>query len=128
MRWTEEQLDEYLMSKRLPTPPQSTETPDKGKESRLQAKIEQWCRDKAYPFFHDRSRKKNVAGWPDLTIVMPGSVVLFLELKSVKGVLRPEQAKIRQRMVFLKHNHHIVKSYRGFLKIVWDITHDFDNL
>ena len=120
-RWTKEQLAEYML--RFQDSPESTDIPDQGKESRLQAKIEQWARDKGFPFFHDRSRKKNTPGWPDLTIAMPEGVVLFLELKSAKGVLRKEQAEIRQQMIYLGHHHFVVKSYKGFLSIIQD--HDY---
>ena len=101
----------------------SKEVADKGRESKLQAKIIKWALDKGIPVFHDRSRKKNVPGWPDLTICLPEGIVLFLELKSAKGVMRPEQKHIRQQMVFLGHHHFVVKSYKGFLSIIKD--HDY---
>ena len=112
-------------------PPSSTLPKDKadsGPESKLQAKILKWAKDKGYPVFHDRSRKKNVPGWPDLTLCLPKGIVLFLELKSEKGVLRKEQEAIRQQIMYLKHDYFIVKSYKRFQEIIWDLTHDIDNL
>jgi len=127
MRWTQAQLDEYLLSLQTsaanPATISDDAPPDEGRESKLQAKIESWARERGYPFFHDRSRRKNKAGWPDLTICLTGGIVLFLELKSAKGILRPEQKHIRQQMLYLGHHHFVVKSYKGFLSIIRD--HDY---
>jgi hypothetical protein len=40
--------------------------------------------------FHDNDSRRNVAGFPDLVLVKPPRV-LFLELKSEIGRVRPEQ-------------------------------------
>lgn len=40
--------------------------------------------------FHDNDSRRNVAGFPDLVLVKPPRVV-FLELKSEVGRIRPEQ-------------------------------------
>ena len=114
-----------------PTPSGSTlpeGKADSGKESKLQSKIIKWANDKGYPVFHDRSRKKNIPGWPDITLCLPKGITLFLELKSAKGVLRKEQSEIRAQMIYLKHYHYVVKSYKQFQEIIWGITHDIDLL
>ena len=114
-----------------PSAPGSTLQEDKadsGPESKLQSKILKWAKDKGFPIFHDWSRKKNIPGWPDLTLCLPKGIVLFLELKSEKGVLRKEQEAIRQQIMYLKHDYFIVKSYKRFQEIIWDLTHDIDNL
>ena len=115
-RWSKEQLAEHMI--RFQDAPESMISPDKGKESRLQVKIEQYCREHGYPFFHDRSRGKNKAGWPDITLCMPDGVVLFIELKSAKGVLRSEQLHLKQQMVYLKQNYYVVRSFKAFLGII----------
>lgn len=117
-RWTEEQLQSYLTTyNRNKSFNGVQETPDQGPESKLQRKIEIWCSDHGFPFFHDRSRKKNKAGWPDLTIAMPNGVVLFIELKSAKGVFRKEQKLIQQQLLYLGHNYQVVRSFKKFLEI-----------
>jgi hypothetical protein len=40
--------------------------------------------------FHDNDSRRNVPGFPDLVLVRPPRVV-FMELKSATGRLRPEQ-------------------------------------
>jgi len=133
-RWTQEQLKEYMVdymaNRRYPGDTLAKEhaQPDLGPESKLQAKIQKWAKDKGFPVFHDRSRKKNVPGWPDITLCLPKGVVLYLELKSARGVLQAEQKQIRQQMIYLKHNYYVVKSYKQFQEIIWNLTHDTDNL
>ena len=125
MRWTEDQakqyMAEYMASLGFCKPPGSTTQEDKadeGPESKLLAKIIKWANEKGFPVFHDRSRKKNVPGWPDITLCLPEGKVLFLELKSAKGVMRKEQKQIKQQMIYLRHYHYVVKSYKRFQEII----------
>jgi len=117
-RWTETQYQDYKI-KTTDVLTDKQDAPDPGPESRLQRKIEAWCREHGYPCFHDRSRGKNAPGWPDLTIVMRNRVV-FIELKSAKGVLRKEQKQKRLEFYHLGHSIHVVKSFKRFLEIVND--------
>jgi len=120
MRWTEEQLNEYLAhSKATAMRSLADETPDIGKESNLQSKCEQYCRERGWPVFHDRSRKKNHPGWPDLFIFQPNRVIL-VELKSASGKLRIEQRELRKVLHWLGHTIHVVRSFAGFIKVVTD--------
>jgi len=110
-----------------PAQPGSTlpeEQADSGPESKLQSKVIKWANDKGYPVFHDRSRKKNTPGWPDITLCLPKAIVLFLELKAAKGIMSDEQKQIRQQMMFLGHHHFIVKSYKQFLTIVMELYNE----
>jgi len=123
-RWTADQLAEYMASMAPCMPRGSTLLEDKadsGPESVLSRKIVKYCSEYGYPTFHDRSRGKNKAGWPDVTLCLSNGVVLFLELKSAKGVLRKEQAEIRQQMLFLGHHHYVIKSYKEFLGVIADM-------
>ena len=94
------------------------EIPDKGLESKLQAKIIRYALDNGFPCFHDRSRKKNTAGWPDLVLCCPNGIVLFLELKSKSGRLSKDQESMRLKFLFLKHNWYEVRSYKKFIDII----------
>jgi len=95
----------------------SPHTPDEGPESKLQAKIMAWAKQKGYPIFHDRSRRKNERGWPDVFLYLPDGRHILIELKSAKGQLRPEQVKLRQQLEFLGHEYYKVRSYKQFLQI-----------
>lgn len=58
-------------------------------EAELQRAVEKLCDKYSLLFFHDRDSRKNPPGLPDLVIV--GNVVLWVELKSATGTLKPEQ-------------------------------------
>lgn len=58
-------------------------------EKDLQTRIVEYARLLGLLVFHDNDSRKNAAGFPDLVIV--GKRVLFAELKSEGGRLRPEQ-------------------------------------
>jgi len=119
IRWTQEKLAEYLNNFGKPDIDYGiNDTPDKGRESKLQKRCEDFCRRNGYPYFHDRSRKKNKAGWPDLTICLPKGRTIFVELKSEKGELRKEQKKTQQMMIFLGHEFYKVQSYKKFVEII----------
>lgn len=124
LRWSEQQLAEFE-SRRLQgvgkfdrVISDRCEEVDPGPESDLQNKIEKYCEEHGYLFFHDRSRGKNEPGFPDLVIAMPEGRTLWLECKSKTGRMSDDQKRWRLMLLYMKHEHHQVKSYRVFLKIV----------
>ena len=136
LRWTPEQVEEYQARQSARQPQikhagyvpllahsreikgQNASQADQGKESDLQAKIERFLTGKGFYFFHDRSRGSNAKGQPDLVIALPGGRVVWLELKSAKGRLRPEQKQVRLMLMHLGHEWYECRSYRKFLEIV----------
>ena len=98
--------------------PDLDDHPDHGPESRLQSRCEKWLRNHGYKYIHDRSRKKNQPGIPDLICFLPEGRVVCIELKSQKGELRKEQAEWKRILKYLKHEYHTVKSYKRFLEVV----------
>ena len=125
MSWTIEQYEEWQATQNARESTFTTEDiPDIGKEAKLLRKIAKWARERGFPCWHDRSRGKNLAGWPDLTICLPGGIVLFIELKSAKGVLRSEQIQLKLQMDYLKQRYYVVKSFKRFLEIVLPLKGD----
>lgn len=123
-RWTEDQLDEYMAKRDRISPLPSRkdlDEPDEGPESKLQAKIVKWCKDWGRPCQSNRqtARARTILtpGWPDITIIQSNSKVLFLELKSAKGRISPEQCQIKLMFMALGHEVHEVRSYKQFLTI-----------
>lgn len=62
-------------------------------ESALQTGVEELLALDGWLFFHDRDARRNRAGLPDLVAVHPTrGRLLFAELKTERGRLRPDQA------------------------------------
>ena len=59
-------------------------------EADLQTLIVDVAEQCGWLVFHDNDSRRNNPGFPDLALVKPPRVV-FMELKSDKGTLRPEQ-------------------------------------
>jgi hypothetical protein len=106
-------LDRFQASKS-----NSDDQPDPGPESKLQAKCEDWLRARGWPFFHDRSRKKNKRGIPDLVIFAPGAQVILIELKAKGGRLSDEQIRFRQTAGLNGHVVYECRSFKKFKEIV----------
>jgi hypothetical protein len=124
MRWTPEQLSQYMISRNSPlgrVP--DGDPPDPGKESVLQSKIEAWCKSWGRPFISFRQSRRPHGrhlipdGFPDMVIISPGGKVLFVELKAGKGRLSDEQKQAALQFMALGHSVHTINSYRAFLKL-----------
>jgi len=120
MRWTEQEWEDYAEGLRQARirKDDDPEVPDTGPERRLLARCLEYCKEHGYPVFHDWSRKKNRAGWPDLCIFMPESRLVLIELKSAGRKLRAEQQTFRGILLWLGFEVHVVRSYRKFLVIM----------
>lgn len=60
-------------------------------EKQFQAQILQLARINGWKAYHTHDSRRSAKGFPDLCLVRP-PVVVFAELKSEAGKLRPEQA------------------------------------
>jgi phage terminase large subunit-like protein len=116
MRWSQDKYEEYIVKRGRH--PEDADKPDSGRESRLQAKCEKWLRDHGYYYVHDRSRKKNVAGIPDLICFLPEGRVVVVELKAKEGKPSKEQIHTLRMLKYHKHEVYVVRSYKKFLEIV----------
>ena len=93
-------------------------------ESPLQAKIVQWATDRGYPCHAHPQSKQYVrahtkgAGWPDVTLCVPGPRILFLELKAKKGTMRQAQLEIERMMMIMGFEYHRLRTFKRFMEIV----------
>ncbi len=120
MRWTPEQHAEYVERIKRKFAPKRTDPILNGvdePESTLQRMIETWCEEHGYPYFHDRSRGANRSGFPDLVIALPAGRTLWVELKSSRGRMSAAQNRWRMMLLHLGHEHHVIRSYREFLRV-----------
>jgi len=117
LRYTQEEVDAFNARRKGNLAMYHTDS-DPGPESDLQDRIETWCRDNGFPFFHDRSRKCNEPGFPDLVIALRGGRTLWIELKSRNGKMRKEQEAWRLKLLHLSHEHHVIRSFKRFLEVI----------
>lgn len=123
-RMTAEEVAAHMARMRLyqgqPTLPvlDDEDIPDHGLENNLLKKCIAYCDEHGWPIFHDRSKKCNRPGFPDLFIFAADGRTILIELKSADGKLRKEQEGLRRQLNWLGHTVHVVRSYKKFLQIV----------
>lgn len=119
--WADEQVRKWGPAPEVPHE-QGGEIADEGPESKLQGKIVKWCKDWGRPCLSfprtPSVRRFLPAGWPDVCIIQPGGVVIWLELKEHTGKPSPEQKLLHLQFMALGHTVSVVKSFRRFLEIV----------
>jgi len=96
LRWTQEQLDAYNAQRctesldALGYPLPGAESKAVAEERSLQHACEAWLTERGLWWHHDRDRRGEVAGVPDLLICYSG-LFIAVELKSKTGKVKPEQ-------------------------------------
>lgn len=124
LRWTREELEAYQARRRADSSPQGTislsgdHESDPDPEKELQRKIERFCEENRFYYFHDRSRGENKPGHPDLVVALTNGRTLWLELKSQTGRLTKDQKRIRLMLMALGHEFHVVRSFKRFLEVI----------
>ena len=120
MRWTPEDLAVYLNKRQSEI--QKPDQPDQGLESRLQAKCLKYLKEHGWPVWHDWSRKKNQAGFPDLICFLPKGRTVLIELKAGNAKLRKEQEQLKITLSYLGHGIKVCRSFKRFLEIIKEKT------
>jgi len=120
MRWTQEQLDEALAKQNVQPDLDLVDIPDQGLESKLMAKCIKHCDEQGWPCWHDRSRRRNQPGWPDLFIFQPEGRLKLIETKAAKGVFSKDQQALHRTLAWLGHKVHQVRSYKRYLDVVYE--------
>ena len=96
--------------------------PDEGPESKLQGKIVAWAKDWGRPIQSNRQTKGArtllTAGWPDITLILSGRRVLFIELKAKRGRMTDEQKQMRLQFMALGHEIYEIRSFKAFISLV----------
>ena len=59
-----------------------------------------------------------VKGFPDTFIVLMDGIIAFIEFKTEKGVIKPEQKRMHSELKRLGHHCYIVRNYEDFIEIL----------
>lgn len=118
-RMTEQDLQIILArQQKLPT---DNHEADPGPESELHSKITKNCRQRGWPYLYlpqtPELKKWIPPGWPDDTIIMPYTNVLFLEGKARKGRFSDDQKLLRSMFHYLGHTIHEIRSWKRYVEI-----------
>lgn len=86
-------------------------------EAQLHQEILEYCRSKGWPVVHSRlDRPATVGvGTPDFTVAMPGGKTIWVEAKTAKGKLRPEQQAWLAALRAKGHRAGVVRHLQEFI-------------
>ena len=88
-------------------------------EGQLHDEILAWCRSKGFPVVHSRMDRPATSGigTPDFVVALPKGQTVWVEAKTAKGKLRPEQAAWIAALRHHGHQAHVVRSFAEFLHL-----------
>ena len=72
-----------------------------------------------YAVIAEEKKSGLLKGWPDLEVVLPNEVI-YLELKTDKGVQSKEQKEIQSRLTKLNKKYYLVRNYTEALQALSD--------
>ncbi len=102
-----------------------TEQADEGPESRLQAKIRKYAKDRGYPcliFPQTKAVMKFLPpGYLDIVLSLPYCFTIYFETKSKTGQLRKKQNLMIGMLEQLGHHVYQIRSYKRFLEIMKNV-------
>ena len=89
------------------------------RESDLHRQVQDWLDAHGWVYIHSRMDRKSTTseGSPDFVIGCPNGRTLWLELKSRRGKIRPEQRYWEVQLRRLGHIHSFIRCMNDFLQI-----------
>ena len=87
------------------------------RESDLHRLIATVCKLRGWYFIHSRMDKRTTCniGAPDFVIALPGGRTLWVEAKTSRGKMTPEQERARDMLIRLGHRQIVVRSIDEFI-------------
>ena len=89
-------------------------------EKTLQQKVIQIC--KQHAILAVKVDSSSQRGWPDLTLLLPNGIVLFVELKTPTGRLSKLQEHTHRRMKENNGNVHTIRDIDSFKSLIAQFT------
>ena len=68
-------------------------------------------------YFHLKNAKGERAGLPDILVFLSDNRILYFELKSKKGKLRPEQKRFIERAKNMNTEVHVLRDIESIIKV-----------
>ncbi len=69
-------------------------------------------------YFHLKDARGERAGLPDVLIFCPNNKIIYIELKTSKGKLRPEQKKFRDRCNMLSAIYNVCRTMPEVINVI----------
>lgn len=89
-------------------------------EKNLQQKIMQFCKQNA--ILCVKVDSTSTRGWPDLLVLLPCGLVLFVELKTVTGQLSKLQEFTHQQIKSKKGKVYVIRELQEFKELIASIS------
>jgi len=119
--WTLAEVESFNRRHAKPSPVKIVDAaPPEKRESELHEKIMAACRVRGWIYFHGSmaTRTRRTIGEPDFIVLADGGRVFFVEVKTAKGKLSPEQFSMQHHAAKLGHTVHVVRSMGDFYKVI----------
>jgi hypothetical protein len=93
---------------------------DLSPERVLHDRILKECRQRGYYVVHSRTDRKTTTdlGVPDVILAVPNGQTVWVEIKSRKAKLRPEQSYALAHLKKLNHRAYVIHSFTAFLELL----------
>jgi VRR-NUC domain len=93
---------------------------DASPERVLHDRVIKECRQRGYYVVHSRTDRRTTTdlGTPDVILAAPDGLTVWIELKSSKAKLRPEQSYALAHLKKLNHRAVVIHSFTAFLELL----------
>ena len=110
----------WIQPPKLSEPLPEPQEPGVSRESILHDDVIRWLEQRGWKYVHSRMDAKTTVaiGLPDLIIAAPRGRTFWIELKTRKGKLRPEQRHWEFQLRQLGHIHAVVRCLSDFIRVV----------
>jgi hypothetical protein len=104
--------------------PKATATNER--EADIHRRILAYCRGLGWVVHHSRMDVPATCGVgsPDFVVALPGDRTLWVEVKTAKGKVRPEQAAWIRRLQNLGHKAGVVRSLQEFVEMAKEVMNE----
>jgi hypothetical protein len=85
-------------------------------ENSLEQSFKRWCKNAG--LYRVRLRLNPGRGWPDDAVLLPGNIVVWIEMKGPEGVLSPQQEYVHAKLNRHGHDVHVCRTLESAVDVV----------